>query len=35
MIKAKYPRIVRIDVAIPEFLTRPPSLGTYGVELIA
>ena len=35
MIKAKGLHLTRIDVTVPEFLTRPHSLGTHGVELTA
>ena len=35
MIKAKNPRIVRIDVAIPGFLIGPPPKETLEVKLIS
>lgn len=35
MIKAKDPRIVRIDVAIPRFLIGPPPKETLEVKLIS
>ena len=35
MIKAKDPRLAKIDVAVPGFLTGPPLKGTQDIELNA